>query len=253
MMEWPNSFKNKRRRTKDLFRATILGIPFAIVLATPGLSDDWDYTITPYIWAPALDLNLDVGPNPPVSGDVSMLDVLDGALLLQGQARRGRWSFLGEFNYLNLSDDFGIAPSDPRAEWRMKGTMVSLAAGYAFYDEADTRIEAIGGIRAWDLETSTEVSNLKASKTSTFVDPMIGVRVETPLGQSFSFHGLANIGGSNFGSDRQVEAIAQVNWPWTERTSFSAGYRYLSLDFDDDQVLIDATMEGPFIAVSFDF
>lgn len=231
----------------------LLGMSASMALSTPGLADDWDYTITPYIWAPALDLNLDVGPNPPIRGDVSMLGILDGALLLQGQARRGRWSFLGEFNYLNLSDNFGVSSTDPRAEWRLKGTMVSLAAGYAVYDNADTRIEAIGGIRAWDLETSTEVSNLTASRTSTFVDPMIGMRVETPLGQGFNFHGLANIGGSNFGSDRQVEAIAQVNWPWTQRTSLSAGYRYLSLDFDEDQVLIDATMEGPFIAVSFDF
>ena len=253
MAQRAETLKGSNDAVPDMFRAMLLGVSAAVALASPGFADDWEYTVTPYIWAPALDMNLDVGPNPPVSGDISMLDVLDGALLLQGQARRGRWSFLGEFNYLNLSDNFGIAPTDPRAEWRLKGTMVSLAAGYAVYDRDNTRVEAIGGVRAWDLETSTEVSDLRASRTSTFVDPMVGIRVETPLGESFHFHGLANIGGSNFGSDRQVEAIAQVNWPWTDRTSLSAGYRYLSLDFDEDQVLIDATMEGPFIAVSFDF
>lgn len=238
---------------KNILRWTLLTVSGAFGLSAPAFADAWEYTITPYIWAPSLDLNLDVGPNPPVSGEVSMLEVIDGALLLQGQARNGRWSFLGELNYLNLSDKFGVAPSDPRAEWRVKGTMASFAAGYAVYDVDGTRIEAVGGVRMWDLETSTEVSNLKASKTNTFIDPMIGIRVETPVGENFTFHGLANIGGSNFGSDRQLEAIAQVNWPWTERTSLSAGYRYLSLDFDEDQVLIDATMEGPFIAVSFDF
>lgn len=234
-------------------RRTLLTISSAVVLSAPAFAGDWEYTVTPYIWAPSLDLNLGVGPNAPVNGEVSMLEVIDGALLLQGQARNGRWSFFGELNYLNLSDEFGIAPTDPRAEWRVKGTMISLAAGYAVYDTADTRVEVMGGVRAWDLETSTEVSDLKASQTSSFVDPMIGVRLETPVGGNFTFHGLANIGGSNFGSDRQIEAIAQLNWPWTERTSVSAGYRYLSLDFDEDQVLIDATMEGPFISVSFDF
>lgn len=223
------------------------------IAANSAQAEDWRYSLTPYIWAPSLDLSLDIGPNPPVSGEQSLLEILDGAFLIQGEARRDRWSFLGEFNYLNLSDDFGVAPTDPIAEWRVQGTMISLAAGYAVHDVADTRVEVIGGLRAWVLETSTTVLNARASKDSSFVDPLIGLRMETSVGSRAAFQGLATIGGSNFGSDRQVEAIAQLKWPWLGATEVAVGYRYLSLDFKDSGALIDATMQGPFVSIGFNF
>lgn len=235
------------------YRTICMSLVASALGAQMACAEDWQYSITPYLWAPSLDLSLGVGPNAPVSAGKSLLEVLDGALLVQGEARRGRWSFLGEFNYLNLSDDFGRAPGDARAGWRMQGTMIAFAAGYAVHDERDTRVEVIGGLRAWDLETSTTVADRRVSKDSKFIDPMLGLRVETPLGQRASLQGLATLGGSNFGSDRQVEAIAQVTWPLRGATDISAGYRYLSLDFDDDTALIDATMRGPFVSVTFNF
>lgn len=225
----------------------------SITAASSAQAEAWKYTVTPYLWAPSLETTLDTGPNPPVTGDQSLLEVIDGALLVQAEARRGRWSFLGEFNYLNLSDDFGIAPNDPIAEWRVQGTMIALAAGYAIHETDDTRVEAIGGLRAWDLETSTTVLDARVSKESHFIDPLLGMRVETAAGRHATFEGLATIGGSSFGSDRQIEAMAQFVWPWRGKTEVAVGYRYLSLDFDDGGALIDTTLQGPFVSIGFNF
>ena len=230
-----------------------LALTLTFGLASASHAEGWRYTITPYLWAPSLNLNLDVGLNPPVSDETSLLEVLDGALLLQGEARRGKWSLLGEFNYLNLSDDFGIAPGDPRAAWRVKGTMIAVAAAYAVHERQQTRFDVIGGVRAWNLDTTTTVLANKATKNSSFIDPMIGARLEMPVGRNAQFSGLFNIGGSNFGSDRQLETIAQIRWPVRDTMSFALGYRYLSIDFDDDTVLMDATLSGPFAAFSFNF
>ena len=51
-----------------------------------------------------------MGPNPPVNGDTSIFNILKGAFLIAGEARNGRWSIGGEFNYLNLGDDVSIGP-----------------------------------------------------------------------------------------------------------------------------------------------
>jgi hypothetical protein len=217
------------------------------------VADDWDYTITPYVWLPSLDVSLDVGPNPPVSSEKSILDVLDGAFLINGEARKKRWSFLGEFNYLNLSDDFALGPSNIRAGWALQGTMISVGAGYAVLDDSRTRLEVVGGLRAWDLEATTRVANVRARQDVSFIDPMIGLRVETPLSDRVTLHGLANIGGDNFGSDQQIEAIAQVSIPFRDTMSMAAGYRYLQVDFSEDNVVSDTTMQGPFISFSFNF
>ncbi|MEP0963808.1 MAG: hypothetical protein ABJL72_17850 [Roseobacter sp.] len=235
------------------FKTIWLSLALTLSLASTSAAQDWNYTVTPYLWAPALNLNLDVGPNPPVSGETNVLEVIDGALLLQGEARRGKWSILGEFNYLNLSDDFGEGPGGVTAGWRVQGTMIALAAAYAVHENKDTRVDVLGGVRAWNLDTTTTVGNAKATKNSNFIDPMIGVRFETPFGKKAKFSGLFNIGGGNFGSDRQLETTAQIKWPVRDTMTFALGYRYLSLDFDEDNVIMDASLSGPFAALSFNF
>ncbi len=237
-----------------MFRALV-----AIALGAFGLSaatasaEDWSYKITPYLWVPSVNTSLDVGPNPPVEGSKSILDVLDGAFLIAGEARRDEWSFLGEFNYLNLRDDFGIAPNDPIAGWQLRGTMISLAASRTIVDTPKLRFEGLAGLRRWDVKPSTTVLDTTLETTVSWTDPIVGARLGAPISDRLSFSGVANIGGFGVGTKRQWEVLAQAEWRATELISVAGGYRHLDIDFKDGGKVIDMQLSGPFLAVSFNF
>lgn len=228
------------------------GLAAAQFMASAAHSDGWDYRVTPYLWLPSLETRLDIGPNPPVEGSKSLFEILDGAFLIAGEARRQNWAILGEFNYLSLRDDFGIAPGDPLAEWRLSGTMAALAGAYSFHQSGNTRLEALAGIRRWDIKASTTVLDTTATITRDWIDPIIGLRVSAPVGETATFQGMANVGGFGVGSERQYEVLAQIEWPVSDTTSVTAGYRHLYLDFYDGAV-IDIEMSGPLVALTFNF
>ena len=234
------------------------GLGFALLFtatlwSATAKADDWSFEVTPYIWAPSFDTSLDIGPNPPVDSSTSLLDILDGAFLVYGEARRGAWTILGEFNYLDLSDAFGKIPSGSLAGIEVSGIMASISAGYAFYDHPDLRVEGMAGLRAWDLDATTSVLSFETTTSKSWVDPLIGLRFKAPLTENLDLSGLANIGGFGVGSDFQWEAIAKVDWSVSDLMTLSAGYRHLDVDFNDNGTVIDMEMSGPFIAVGFKF
>ncbi len=222
-------------------------------IASSAQADDWRYTIAPYFWGPEFRTSLDVGPNPPVNGDTSIFDILKGAFLIAGQARNGRWTIGGEFNYLNLGDDVSVGRFDDAASWDLEGTMVSLAASYAVYQDDQSRLEALAGLRHWDLDVSTTVLDRTFSTDQSWTDPLIGARYNYALNDRWSLTVMGNIGGFGYGSEFQWEALVQASWKWRENINVAGGYRHLDVEFEDGRDVIDLILTGPYVALAFDF
>ncbi len=226
---------------------------WSLVAAAEASADNkWDFSIKPYGWYVWFDGNTGAGANPPVESDSDLWDMLDGFFLIQGEARRDKISLLGEFNWVSMSDDFGISAIDRSSEWELEGYMLALGAGYAVYEEANTRVEVIGGIRYWDVDVETEVLNRTVQADTTITDLFLGFRFEAPVTERLSLHGMTSFGAAG-DSDEQFDVAAEVRWKWTERTDLALGARYLKLDFDKDAVLVDASLYGPYVAVNFNF
>lgn len=218
-----------------------------------ALADEWDMSITPYIWLPEVKLGLGVGANPPVDSSQSILDILDGAFLIAGEARRGALSFFGEFNWLDLSDTietrFGILDTD----WSLNGIMVSANVGYAVRQTDNSRIEAFAGLRHWSLDAETSVVGRTARADRNWTDPIVGLRFEKSLSDTLAIRGMANVGGFGVGSEKQWELLGMVDWKVSDLVSVSAGYRHLDIDFDEDNLIWNTELSGPLLAVRFSF
>lgn len=225
----------------------------ASCVACGAQAGDWTYTIAPYFWGPEVRTSFDIGPNPPVSGDTSIFDILKGAFLIAGEARNGRWAIGGEFNYLNLGDDVSVGPFDDAASWNLKGTMSSLGASYAVFEDDLSRLEALAGLRHWDLDVSTTVLDRTASKDESWTDPLIGARYHRVLNERWSLTAMGNVGGFGYGSKFQWEAIAQASWKWKPGISVAGGYRHLDVEFQEDRNVIDLILTGPYVALAFNF
>jgi hypothetical protein len=219
----------------------------------PAVAEDWSFKLTPYVWVPSLDTSLNIGPNPPVDGSTSILDILDGAFLIQGEARRGRWSTFGELNYLDLGNNINALGGFLGARWGLKGFMSSVSLGYAAYDSGRARVETFAGARAWWLDAETEVSSRVASTSRSWVDPIMGARFEVTPVDRLTVGGIFDIGGFGVGSDLQWEVIAQASWAITNDISLVGGYRHLDIDFQDENLVLDMSMSGPFVAIGFEF
>lgn len=186
-----------------------------------------------------------------MDGSTSIFNILDGAFLIAGEARNGRWAIGGEFNYLDLGNDVSIGPFNDVANWELDGTMVSLVAGYAVYADDQSRFEALGGLRHWDLDLSTTVANFTASTDQNWTDPLIGARCSRVISPRWRVAAMGNIGGFDVGSKFQWEAIVQASWQWTERVNLAGGYRHLSVDFQEGQYVIDLILTGPYVALAY--
>lgn len=216
-------------------------------------ADDWEYSIVPYIWGPEFRTSLDIGPNPPVDGNESIFNILDGLFLLAGEARNGRWAIGGEFNYLDLSNTVSIGPFRDVADWELDGVMASLIGGYTIFEDDAARLEAFAGLRHWDLDLSTTVRNFTANTDRSWTDPIIGARYNHAMNERWSVSAMGNIGGFDYGSKFQWEALVEARWSWTDRVDLSGGYRHLSVDFEEGEDVIDLILTGPYVALAFSF
>ena len=237
---------------KHLLAAAIFVLGVASAQQSSAAGDDWSFRFTPYVWLPSLSLDAGIGTSPQVSSDTDVLDVLDFAFLATGEARKGDWGLLFEFNYLALSDEATFLGSRVRIDTELEGVMAGAAVAYRLADTGTARVDGFAGARVWSLETSLDFRRLPAvSRTTTFVDPILGVRAEYDFGERWSVSGLAEVGGFGVGSELQWELVGRVGYRVGESTTIGVGYRHLALEFDRDRIDVEAAMSGPFLAVDF--
>ena len=228
----------------------------AIALAAPAAlaEEAWSFRLTPYIWAPALDVEAAVRSGDTASTSTSILEVLEGAALVTGEARRGRFALLGEFNYLNLGERATGPGGAVSADLDLDGVMAALTAAVTVHDADDLRIEALGGARVWSLEAQVDFDAAPAASVRrTWVDPLIGARARYAVSPRLSVEALGTIGGFGVGSKLQWEAVGRAAWRIDDRFTAAAGWRHLFLDFDDNALVLETTMSGPFVALDIGF
>ncbi|MDO6484415.1 hypothetical protein [Shimia thalassica] len=226
----------------------------AVAFAAPAAAQDWEYGLKPYFWAPGIDATYTFGGNPPTGGDSSFWDKFEGAFLLQGYARNGEWSLLGEFNYLKLGETY--LPSVPvlTTDIGLDGYMVSGGVGRQLHRDQDSFVELYGGLRYWDVEmTALNPAFGGAQVDKAWVDPFVGLRGHFELRPGLMLVGRADIGGFGVGSKFQADLQGALSWAVGDTTKLELGYRHLAVDFEDTTVFADIALSGPYFALDFRF
>jgi len=228
--------------------------------------EEWAFHIAPYIWLagmegevatlpglPAADLDLDFWDD--------ILEDLDGAIMLVGEARKGRHGIFVDFEYIDIESE------DPTPKGALFSSIVvkteSLlltAAGlYRFWEEEGSFLDVLVGLRYWSVDTDLSLKAgllpaREASNKEEWLDPFFGFKSLSPLGKSpffISIHLL--IGGFNVGSDLMWDANINLGYQWTDGFATTLGYRYLDVDYEDDGFLYDIAQDGTIIGLSWRF
>jgi hypothetical protein len=258
----------------------------ALPLKAEQPSDGWTFAVTPYLWLPNVDGTLKYSPPPAGSGGPEVgvgpnnyLENLNGALMLSGEARKGRWSIVSDLIYLNFakeessvrSVDFGgpvVASSvDVSTRSSLDGLQWLLAGGYTAMQAPRLQLDVLGGVRYlgiearsdWQLtadvagpgpgQTFPATGNI--SERTDLWDAIIGVRGRVRLGESqwfMPFHLDLGAGSSTF-TWQGLLAISYA-FKWGDAT---LGYRHLYYDQSDDKLFQDFRFSGPTLGATFRF
>jgi hypothetical protein len=195
------------------------------------------------------------------------LDIIATVLLSLGalatawsgyQAARwgGRWRFLLDGMYMNLSDDRTIATTPFRGiQATSKTVIIDPEIGYAIIGGESSSLDVVGGFRLWHLDNSVELrlgqDRVRASGTQTWADPVVGFRLKAGRGAFLSLK--ADIGGFGLGSELTWQVFGGLGLNVGSRLTTIIGYRYLDIDYRRNGFIYDVAMNGPLVGFGFRF
>lgn len=235
-------------------------------LAQPALAADeaWQHTLVIYGIGASIDGESGVGP---VTADVDVsfgdiLDNLEMGAMAAYRAERGRWAVVADVIWMNLEQDKdGLGPlGRTRADVELDQFIGELDVAYAL----DDRLDAYAGLRYWDVDTDLTVEGggplgqtLSGHLSEDWVDPVVGLRYEWPLGAKWTLVARGDIGGFGVGSDFTWHTTAFASWNVFENASLLFGFRFLDVDYEDgsgsDRFMMDVLQGGPTAGFSWRF
>lgn len=229
-------------------------------LAPAAVSNNWQLTLTPYMWATGI--NGDVGfRNRTIAHmdyDFSkILDTLNFAMMGLVELRNGRFSLSSDLIYMRVTDDFSAARVGvEQGQVSLKQLQWTPLAGYAVYQNGRDSLEIVAGARYWSVRAGVAADLVRfgqqeTQRTVTWVDAVGGVRGRVFLNDNLFLNGWALAGGG--GSAYLWDVMAGVGYRFNDMFSATAGYRAQQVKYRRSNFVFDVTVEGPMLGVQVNF
>lgn len=235
-----------------MFRKAIF-VTVALLASATASAQQYDWKLTPYLWAAAIDGSTVIGP---LRGRVSMsfsdvLDITRGGALVRIEAEGDRNGFYGDVIFLRLKDEDARDTIGGSLELKLDALIVEGA----YFHKLNQQFALEIGVRYWDFETTLRPALLpEASRQSDFVDGLIGFRSIFEVDENWDILFRANVGGggSEFSAGLQVDFRRQFK----NGNSLDIGFQALDIDYEDGsglaEVALDLSMSGLSIGYTFD-
>lgn len=229
--------------------------------ATPALAQssegEWRQTVFLYGMGAMIEGDAQVGPlQVPVDVGLSdFFDVLKFGAMAAYRVENDDWSFTGDVTYMNLGGNKVTQQSRASAGLDVEQLTVMATAGRRILPH----LEALVSLAYFDVESDLRVRLLQqvrtASREADWVDALVGLNYEVPLGSKWRYTLRGDIGG--LGSDLTWHALTKFTYQSSERFGWYAGYRVIAYDYEDGQGLnyqhYDLRQHGPGLGMSISF
>ena len=240
------------------------GLALALLAAGPAAAQEngWTFQGSIYGWLPGLSTTISTpfGDYDVESNGSDVLSNLDMTFMGTLEARTGKWGFIGDLLYVDLSDETD-SPFGRRFESSTLETTTTAFSGYAVYRtyESDKAILDAGvGFRAFDvgldlnLESADSRPSYSASESETWAVPLVAARVILPLNESWFATAFAD-GGMTSSDTSTWQVFASVGYRFNPRWSTQVGWRYMDIQKDIGGLDTSLDLSGPLIGVSARF
>lgn len=214
---------------------------------------DWDLVFGTSVWATAFDGSISLGPGSPgiIRASAGDNDQLQTGLSLEAQ--RGRWSFLVDGSYVSfgaeLPPPLPIFSATP-VELRLAG--VQLVAGYRGFESEKTSVDLMIGARYQHVESEYQFA-VPESRELNWIDPTVGIRARVGLWEDWHVSGRADWGGFRVGSDQFWSVDLGVGYELSDQLSVELRYQHFEVDYADSDDVVDFTLKGLKLGVTYQF
>jgi hypothetical protein len=234
--------------------------------ASPGGSngdgDGWEFSITPYVWASGLTIDIDTPQGESVELHDSFGDILSN-IKFTGmgafEARHGRLVLISDLIFLSTGSsedgDFGPGLVEVKGDTR---TLISTnMVGYRVVDQGSVAVDVLAGARISsvkvELDLSGQLQTAERETSKTEVGPVIASRLTLPLGDKWAAALYGDLGGFGITSDLSWQLLGTIQYEISDHWSTGAGWRYFTAAQDKDGFKVDMSMSGPFLAFRYRF
>ena len=240
---------------------------------------NWHFSFAPYLWLPGFDGDFrfktpsGAGGSPLVHAEsTNVLSLVNLAFMANADMRKGKWSLLADFAYVDLSDDRArmrtiTAPSgmvevpvNVATTASLEGYVLTLGMAYSVYHDRDSMIDVLLGTRylesrvstSWNITGSVSLlphSGRTDQKTGLW-DAIIGVKGRYGFsGTHWFVDGYADVGTG--ASDITCYGVAGFGYAfdWGDVT---LNYRYMHYG-RGTRLFEDLSLPGPSLGVRFQF
>jgi hypothetical protein len=234
------------------FRLLIL---FLSIFAMQGVAaaDEWDWNITPYLWAAGIDGDTSIGP---IEANISvdfedLFNVLRGGALLRAEGMSERHGVFGDLVYLRLKEKNARDTIGGSLEVKMDTLIVEGAYFYRFNPKYALEL----GLRYWDFETTLVPAVIeKRVSSSDWTDAFVGFRMDSELSSRWSWLFRGNVGGG--GSEIAAGLQLDFRRKFQNGNRLDIGLRLLDVERQDDSgrapTEVNASFQGLAVGYSFD-
>ena len=243
---------------------------FATVDAASDGDDQWQFGATLYLWTPDIDAKTQGDTDVDISFN-KIYKNLDMAFMGNFEGRKGKWSFLLDEVYLDLSNSESGSFEGPilGINWdldldvSLKASITTLAGGYNVFDKDGTTFDLIAGTRYTWIEVDAKLKanssggpppavsrRLKESESDGNWDAIVGGRGQVGVNANWYLPYYLDFGGGQSDLTWQVMAGVGYKYGWGD---VSLVYRYLDYQFDSDYLLNELTVKGPVFGATFRF
>ena len=252
-----------------MFASSLCLIIFSLPLdSVAAENDNWEFLVSPYAWLTSIDGDVSI-KNQKEDIDIGIDDIvnnLDFSGMLYMEAKKGKFGFYLEANYLKVGDDEDLGLHDEiEFDFEQESWIVEFGCSYRlgqWNPERPVTLEVLLGGRYYNISTELDYKNkftgIKHGKDSDvdLLDPTVGLRLSSYLSEHLRFNLRADMGGFDI-SDSTTKSSWQVmgllGYDLSQKTTIFAGYRAIDIDCEKDDFKMDMTFHGPVLGAVFKF
>lgn len=222
------------------------------------------FYLTPYLWVAGVTGTLGTAlpaiPTQRVEADFG--DVLSNLnaipVMLAAELRQGRFGVLADLMAISVEADTPAqGPAFSGGEARLRQVIGSVLLAWRVTEEGGVNALDLGlGLRAFGISTRFTLEpgalpGQRIERDTNWVVPVAGLRWRQALGAGWAATFYGDIGGAN--GDLTWQALATLDYRWSDRTTFSVGYRWLSFERDGGALRQEMGLGGPILGATIRF
>lgn len=239
--------KSLIKRVAGLLGLVVLSGP----LSAAETEDTWSLEFVPYLWAASIQGTTAAGDaESPIDPGYTLFAMENLQMAFMGVLRlsRGHWSWQLDTLQVDYQDDFAGRFIDTHIG--IRGGFLEIASGYK--PDLNGNLEWLAGLR--NVSFTTEIGldpGPEGRAKKTWLDPFVGIGYRYPLSDTWAVRLRGDVGGMNPSARLTMNGLVALEYSFSRRVQGLLGYRYLELDFRDNDFLLDLSASGFALGLSW--